>query len=70
MFTRRFFIGGLASAIAAGPRRLFAAPAGAFTGGRPALTIGVMSDVHVCLAPGGEKLLDNYTTLTLARVTR
>ena len=67
MFTRRFFIGGLAGAIAAGPRRLFAAPAGAFTGGKPALTIGVMSDVHVCLAPGGEKLLDNYTTLTLAR---
>ena len=36
MFTRRFFIGGLAGAIATGPRRLFAAPAGAFTGGKPA----------------------------------
>ena len=65
MLTRRFFLGGLASAFALGPRRIFAAAPGAFTGGKPALTFGALSDVHVCLAPGGEKLRDAYDTRTL-----
>lgn len=65
--TRRCFFGGLASAFALGPRRLFAAAPGLFTAGRPALTLGALSDLHVCLAPGGERLLDNYSTTTLLR---
>ena len=65
MLTRRFFLGGLASAFALGPRRIFSAPPGAFMGGKPVLTFGALSDVHVCLAPGGEKLLDTYNTQTL-----
>ena len=65
MLTRRFFLGGLASAFALGPRRIFAAAPGAFSGGAPALSFGVLSDVHVCLAPGGEKLRDTYNTQTL-----
>ena len=65
MLTRRFFLGGLASAFALGPRRIFSAPPGAFTGGKPALTFGALSDVHICLAPGGEKLRDTYNTQTL-----
>ena len=65
MLTRRFFLGGLASAFALGPRRIFSAPPGAFTGGKPVLSFGALSDVHVCLAPGGEKLRDTYNTQTL-----
>ena len=65
MLTRRFFLGGLASAFALGPRRIFAAPPGAFTGGKPALTFGALSDVHLCLAPGGAKLRETYDTSTL-----
>ena len=65
MLTRRFFLGGLASAFALGPRRIFSAPPGAFTGGKPILSFGALSDVHVCLAPGGEKLRDTYNTQTL-----
>ena len=65
MLTRRFFLGGLASAFALGPRRIFSAPPGAFTGGKPLLSFGALSDVHVCLAPGGEKLRDTYDTRTL-----
>ena len=38
MLTRRFFLGGLASAFALGPRRIFSAPPGAFTGGKPLLS--------------------------------
>ena len=65
MVSRRFFIGGLASALACGPRRMFAAPPGACTGGRPALAFGLLSDVHVCLAPGGESVRADYSTDTL-----
>ena len=65
MLTRRFFLGGLASAFALGPRRIFSAPPGAFTGGKPLLSFGALSDVHICLAPGGEKLRDTYNTQTL-----
>ena len=38
VLTRRFFIGGLASAFALGPRRIFSAAPGAFAGGKPALS--------------------------------
>ncbi len=65
MLTRRFFIGGLAGAFALGPRRIFSAPPGAFSGGVPTLSFGVLSDVHVCLARGGEKLRPEYDTSTL-----
>ena len=41
--TRRFFIGGLASAAALGPRGLFAAEPGVFTDGKPKLAFGVLS---------------------------
>ena len=63
--SRRFFIGGLASAFAAGPDRMFAAEPGAFVGGKPALAFGLLSDVHVCLAKGGAALRKNYGTETL-----
>ena len=62
--SRRFFIGGLASAFAAGPNRIFAAADGAASG-RPALSFGLLSDVHVCLAKGGEALRKAYNTETL-----
>ena len=65
MLTRRFFIGGIASAFALGPRRIFSAPSGAFVGGKPLLAFGVLSDVHVCLAHGGERLREDYNTETL-----
>ena len=67
LLTRRFFIGGLASAFALGPRRIFAAAPGAFTGGRPALTFGLLSDVHVCLASRDGTLHPDYTTETLEK---
>jgi len=48
--SRRFFIGG-AGAFGAfgamGGARLFAAPVGAFTDGKPNLTLGVVSDIHL-----------------------
>ena len=65
--TRRFFIGGFASAFALGPRRMFASAPGAFAGGKPALAFGVLSDVHVALAPGGKKLNARYNTETLTK---
>ena len=67
VLTRRFFIGGLASAFALGPRRIFSAAPGAFAGGKPALSFGLLSDVHVCLAPGGKELLNTYNTETLVK---
>lgn len=67
MMTRRCFVGGLASAFALERGHVFAAAPGLFAAGRPALTLGVLSDVHICLAPGGERLLDNYSTTTLLR---
>ena len=65
--TRRFFIGGIAGAFALGPRRIFAAEPGAFTGGKPALSFGLLSDVHIALAKGGKKLHPTYTTETLVK---
>ena len=67
MMTRRFFIGGLASAVSLGPRRLFSAPNGAFSARKPLLSFGVLSDVHVCLDKGGERLHPEYTTETLTK---
>ena len=51
--SRRWFIGGLSSFGAFGGCRMFRAPAGAFADGRPNLTFGVVSDVHVRLGPDG-----------------
>ena len=65
--SRRFFIGGLASAFALGPRRIFAAAPDAFAGGKPALAFGLLSDVHIALAKGGKELHPSYTTETLAK---
>ena len=52
--SRRWFIGGLASLGAFGGNRVLCAPAGKFTGGKPNLAFGVVSDVHVRLGPSGE----------------
>ena len=52
-FTRRFFIGGLASLGAFGGCRALRFPAGSCSGGRPNLRFGVVSDVHVRIGPGG-----------------
>ena len=65
--TRRFFIGGLASAFAIGPRRIFAAAPGEFSGGTPNLVFGLLSDVHVGLAKGGEGLDPTYDTSALVK---
>ena len=65
--SRRFFIGGLASFAALGPRRIFAAVPGSFTYGTPELSVGVLSDVHVCLAKGGRKLKNSYDTTHLEK---
>jgi large subunit ribosomal protein L9 len=65
MLTRRFFIGGAASCLALGPNRIFAAAAGAVAPDRPALTFGVISDVHIALAKGGKGFSQRYTTETL-----
>ena len=52
--SRRWFIGGLASLGAFGGNRVLCAPAGKFTGGKPNLAFGVVSDVHVRLGLSGE----------------
>ena len=63
--SRRFFIGGLASAMVLGSRRLFSASQDAFAGGKPALTFGLLSDIHIALDPGGRQLNPKYGTDTL-----
>ena len=65
--SRRFFIGGLASAMALGPRRIFAVRQGAFADGKPALTFGLLSDIHISMDVGGRKLHPRYTTETLVK---
>ena len=65
--SRRFFIGGLASFAALGPRRIFATTPGQFTYGIPELSFGVLSDVHICLAKGGWKLKGSYDTTYLEK---
>ena len=52
--SRRWFIGGLASWGAMGGLRGFAAPAGAYSQGKPRLRFGVVSDIHFrCYARTG-----------------
>ena len=51
--SRRWFIGGLASFGAFGGNRIFRAHAGTFAQGRPNVTFGVVSDVHVRLGEIG-----------------
>ena len=65
--SRRFFIGGLTGALALGPRRIFAAESGAFSAGKPALTFGLLSDIHIALDKGGKRLHPSYTTETLEK---
>ena len=62
--SRRWFIGGLASFGAFGGSRIFRAHAGTFSGGRPNLAFGVVSDVHVRLDMSGEGFAKNYDTST------
>ena len=62
--SRRWFIGGLASYGAFGGNRVFCAHAGKFTGGKPNLTFGVVSDVHVRLGPTGEGFAKDSDPLT------
>ena len=69
MMTRRFFIGGAAGCFALGPSRIFASAAEST--GKALLTFGVVSDVHIALAKGGNSIAKAYTTdtfkATLAR---
>ena len=65
--SRRWFIGGLASFGAFGGNRFFRAHAGTFAQGRPNVTFGVVSDVHVRLAEGGKGLAAGYDTETLEK---
>ena len=62
--SRRGFLGGVAAfgALAGGGTRLFAADAE-----KPLLRFGVVSDVHVRLAPGGGSLHPDYDTETLEK---
>ena len=64
--SRRFFIGGL-GAFAFCPNRIFAASPGEYTGGRPLLSFGALSDVHFCLAKGGASLREPYGAETLEK---
>lgn len=64
MLTRRFFIGGLASSFALGANRIFAATGKALESGRPELTFGVISDIHIAMAKGGAGLDLHYCTET------
>ena len=63
--SRRWFIGGLASFGAFGGNRIFSAHAGTFSGGKPNLTFGVISDVHVRLAASREGFAKDHDTTTL-----
>ena len=69
--TRRFFIGGAAGLFALRPNRIFSASGAAETFGTPALTFGVVSDVHIAMAKGGREVSKQYMTdtfkATLAR---
>ena len=71
MLTRRFFIGGAASCFALGPGRIFAATGETVAAGRPELSLGVVSDIHIALDKGGKRLNRNYMTDTFkATLTR
>ena len=63
--SRRWFIGGLASAGALGGCRMFRAPAGKYSSGDPRLKFGVISDVHLRANAQGQGLNANYNTETL-----
>ena len=65
--SRRGFVGGVASFLAMCQGRVFAAKPGVFTGGTPNLTFGVLSDVHICLAPGGRTQKKGYEIDTLVK---
>ena len=54
MMTRRFFIGGAAGCFALGPSRILASAAEST--GKALLTFGVVSDVHIALAKGGNSI--------------
>ena len=60
MITRRFFIGGAASAFALGPKYIFADAVA--SNERPQLSFGVISDVHFAMAKGGNSYLSCYTS--------
>ena len=60
MITRRFFIGGAASAFALGPKYIFADAVA--SNERPQLSFGVISDVHFAMAKGGKEFLSCYTS--------
>lgn len=62
--SRRWFIGGLASFGAFGGNRIFTAHAGTYSQGRPNLSFGVVSDVHVRLDISGEGFSQNHDTST------
>ena len=62
--SRRWFIGGLASFGAFGGNRMFCASAKTFTGGKPNLSFGVVSDVHVRLSPTGDGFSKDHDTST------
>ena len=52
--SRRWFIGGLASFGAFGGSRMLRAASGVYSHDKPKLSFGVISDVHIRLAPSGE----------------
>ena len=54
--SRRFFIGGSLSFGAFNGARCFAAPTGAFGGGKPNLKFGVVSDIHLTKIGENEKM--------------
>lgn len=64
-FSRRWFIGGLTSFGAFGGARMLCAAPGVFSGRKPRLSFGVMSDVHLRVGPDGTGLQKGYGTDTL-----
>ena len=63
--SRRWFIGGLASFGAFGGCRVFRAADGKYAQGKPRLSFGVVSDVHVRLAATGEGFAKDHDPSTL-----
>jgi len=63
--SRRWFIGGAASLFLGRPGRIFADETGAFSQGRPELSFGVLSDVHISLDKGGKSFRKYHGVETL-----
>ena len=63
--SRRWFIGGIASFGALGGCRVFRSADSKYSQGKPNLSFGVVSDVHIRLALSGDGFAKDHDTATL-----